>query len=77
VVADAHLRARAFLGEVERVDRSGTFTSAATPWLIDEQRPHSLRRPPTLGEDNAYVFMSILGLDPAEYEQFVQQQVIY
>lgn len=77
VVADAHLRARSFLGEVERVDGSGTFTSAATPWMIDEYRPHALDRPPRLGQDNAHVFKSLLGLDPGEYDALIQQQVIY
>ena len=77
VVTDAHLRARSFLGEVERVDRSGTFTSAATPWLIDGYRPHALERPPALGQDNAYVFKSLLGLDTAEYDALIQEQVIF
>lgn len=77
LVSDAHLRARSFLSEVERVDGSGTFTSAATPWLVDDHRPHSLDRPPSLGQDNAYVFKSLLGLDPVEYDALIQQQVIY
>ena len=77
VVRDEHLHARAFLGEVERVDGNGTFTSPATPWLIDGWRPHALGRPPALGQDNVYVFQSLLGLDPAEYEALVRQHVIY
>ena len=76
VVRDAHLRARAFLGEIERVDGSGTFTSPATPWLIDGWRPHALGRPPTLGQDNVYVFQSLLGLDPGEYDALVREHVI-
>jgi crotonobetainyl-CoA:carnitine CoA-transferase CaiB-like acyl-CoA transferase len=77
VVRDPHLHARAFLGEVERLDGTGTFTSAATPWLIDGWRPHALGRPPALGQDNRYVFQSLLGMDPAEYDALVQAQVIY
>jgi len=77
VVRDEHLRARAFLGEVERVDGNGTFTSPATPWLIDGWRPHALGRPPALGRDNAYVFQSLLGIDPAEYDALVREHVIY
>ncbi len=77
MITNAHLRARSFLGEVERVDRSGTFTSAATPWMIDGYRPHALDRPPTLGEDNAFVFKSLLGLDAPEYDRLIQEQVIY
>jgi len=77
VVRDEHLRARAFLGEVELVDGDGTFTSPGTPWLIDGWRPHALSRPPTLGQDNAYVFQSLLGMDPAEYDALVHEDVIY
>ena len=77
VIRDAHLRARAFLGEVERVDGNGTFTSTATPWLLDGWRPHALGRPPALGQDNADIFQSLLGMDPAEYDALVREHVIY
>ena len=77
VVRDQHLRARSFLGEVERLDDEGTFISPATPWLIDGWRPHALGRPPALGQDNLYVFQSVLGLHPAEYDALVREQVIY
>jgi benzylsuccinate CoA-transferase BbsF subunit len=77
VVRDEHLHSRSFLKEIERVDGTGTFTSPATPWLFDGWRPHALRRPPTLGEDNAYVFQSLLGLDPAEFDALVRERVIY
>jgi crotonobetainyl-CoA:carnitine CoA-transferase CaiB-like acyl-CoA transferase len=77
VAMDTHLHARSFLGQVERVDGGGTFTSAATPWVIDGYRPHALDRPPTLGQDNGYIFKSVLGLDAAEYDRLTQEQVIY
>jgi benzylsuccinate CoA-transferase BbsF subunit len=77
VVRDPHLRTRSFFGEVERVDCSGTFTSPATPWLIDGWRPHALGRPPTLGQHNVDVFQSLLGIDPAEYDALVREHVIY
>jgi crotonobetainyl-CoA:carnitine CoA-transferase CaiB-like acyl-CoA transferase len=77
VVRDQHLRARSFLGEVDRLDDEGTFISPATPWLIDGWRPHALRRPPALGQDNHYVFQSLLGLHPDEYDALVREQVIY
>jgi benzylsuccinate CoA-transferase BbsF subunit len=77
VVNDAHLHARSFLGEIERLDEARTFTSPATPWLIDGWRPHALGRPPSLGQDNAYVFKTLLGLDAAEYEALIQDHVIY
>jgi len=77
IVGDPHLHARAFLGEVDRLDGTGTFTLAATPWLIDGWRPHALGRPPALGQDNRYVFQSLLGMDPVEYDALIQAQVIY
>jgi len=77
VVNDAHLRARAFLGEIERLDESATFTSPATPWLIDGWRPHALSRPPALGQDNAYVFKTVLGLAAAAYDALIRDHVIY
>jgi hypothetical protein len=76
-VRDPPRRARAFLGEVEKLDGPGTFTSAATPWLIDAWRPHALGRPPALGQDNVFVFQSLLGMDPVEYDALVRDHVIY
>jgi crotonobetainyl-CoA:carnitine CoA-transferase CaiB-like acyl-CoA transferase len=77
IVHDPHLQARAFVAEIERLDGTGTFTSAATPWLVDGHRPHALARPPALGEDNRYVFQSLLGMDPDEYDTLVREHVIY
>jgi crotonobetainyl-CoA:carnitine CoA-transferase CaiB-like acyl-CoA transferase len=76
VVRDKHLRARSFLAEVERLDGPETFTSAGTPWLIDGWRPHALGRPPELGQDNAYVFQTLLGRAPSEYQALIRQGVI-
>jgi crotonobetainyl-CoA:carnitine CoA-transferase CaiB-like acyl-CoA transferase len=47
------------------------------PWLIDGQRPNQFRRPPRLGEDNAYVFQELLGLSDDEYDSLCTQRVIY
>jgi len=47
------------------------------PGLIEQERPNAFRRPPWLGEDNAYVFRDVLGLDQAEYARLVAEQVIY
>ena len=63
--------------QVERLDGMGTFSAAGTPWLIDHQRPIPLGRPPRLGQDNEYVFKSVLGLDEVEYAALMQTQVIY
>ena len=77
IVKDAHLRARSFITQIERLDGNGTFSAPGTPWLIDQQRPTSPGGPPRLGRDNEYVFKSVLGLDQADYDALVREQVIY
>lgn len=77
IAEDTQLRARSFIAQVERLDGTGTFSAAGTPWLVDEQRPMPLGRPPRLGQDNEYVFKSVLGLDDVEYDALMLKQVIY
>ena len=76
VVADAHLAARSFASEIERLE-GGTRYTLGAPWVIDGVRPNRFRRPPTVGEDNEYVFKTLLGLSEAAYEELVRAQVIY
>jgi crotonobetainyl-CoA:carnitine CoA-transferase CaiB-like acyl-CoA transferase len=76
VELDAHLGARAFTSQLERLD-SGVEPTLGLPWLIDRQRPNDFRRPPRLGEDNSYVFGSLLGLDDDEIARLVADKVIY
>jgi crotonobetainyl-CoA:carnitine CoA-transferase CaiB-like acyl-CoA transferase len=76
VIHDAHLVERGFAAQVERLD-GGTSATLGIPWLIDGQRPNHFRRPPRLGEDNAYVFQSLLGLSDDEYNELRAEHVIY
>jgi benzylsuccinate CoA-transferase BbsF subunit len=76
VIADEHLAARSFVSEVERL-AGGTRHTLGAPWLIDGERPNRFRRAPRVGEDNEYVFKSLLGLSDVEYEEMVREQVIY
>jgi benzylsuccinate CoA-transferase BbsF subunit len=76
VLRDPHLVARGFAAEVERLDGSIAATMGI-PWLIDNQRPNQFRRPPRLGEDNAYVFQELIGLSDDEYDSLCTQRVIY
>jgi crotonobetainyl-CoA:carnitine CoA-transferase CaiB-like acyl-CoA transferase len=76
LLTDPHLAARAFVSPLERLD--GTIRPIlGVPWLADGQRPNAFRRAPRLGEDNRFVFCNLLGLDPAEYDRLVTEQVIY
>ena len=76
VLTDEHLAARSFVGVVERL-AGGTRQTLGAPWLIDGRRPDGFRRAPRVGEDNEYVFKSLLGLGDAEYERLTAEQVIY
>jgi crotonobetainyl-CoA:carnitine CoA-transferase CaiB-like acyl-CoA transferase len=76
IVADEHLASRSFVHEIERLD-GGTRHTLGTPWLVDGARPDGFRRAPRVGEDNEYVFKTLLGLPAQEYEELVRAQVIY
>ncbi|MCC6174942.1 MAG: CoA transferase [Chloroflexi bacterium] len=76
VIHDEHLAARSFVSEVERLN-GGTRYTLGTPWSIDRIRPNCFRRAPRVGEDNEYIFKSVLGLDTAEYDHLIAEQVIY
>jgi benzylsuccinate CoA-transferase BbsF subunit len=76
VVADEHLSARSFTSEIERLD-GGTRHTLGAPWMIDGERPDGFRRAPRVGEDNEYVFKSLLGLSEERYDELVREQVIY
>jgi crotonobetainyl-CoA:carnitine CoA-transferase CaiB-like acyl-CoA transferase len=76
VLNDAHLIERGFTCQVERLN-GGASPTLGVPWLVDGRRPNRFRRPPRLGEDNAYVFQELLGLADDEYNRLVAEQVIY
>ena len=76
MVADEHLAARSFVSEIERLD-GGTRHTLGAPWLIDGERPDGFRRAPRVGEDNEYVFKTLLGLPEQTYDELVREQVIY
>ncbi len=77
VLTDAHLAARNFVSSVERLDGGGQRRTLGVPWLADGERPDAFRRPPAVGEDNAYVFKTLLRLGDDEFERLVMEQVIY
>jgi benzylsuccinate CoA-transferase BbsF subunit len=77
VARDVQLQARSFINEVPRLDGAGTFLSHGVPWLMDQRRSRSTLGPPSLGQDNAYVLQSLLGLAEHEYAALIREQVIY
>jgi crotonobetainyl-CoA:carnitine CoA-transferase CaiB-like acyl-CoA transferase len=76
VIADEHLTARSFTSEIERLE-GGTRHTLGAPWMIDGERPNGFRRAPRVGEDNEYVFKTLLGLSEERYDELVREQVIY
>jgi benzylsuccinate CoA-transferase BbsF subunit len=76
VISDPHLGARSFSSQVERLD-GGTRHTLGMPWMIEGERPDGFRRAPRVGEDNEYVFKTLLGLSAEEYDALVREQVIY
>jgi benzylsuccinate CoA-transferase BbsF subunit len=76
VVTDQHLATRAFVSTVERLD-GGTRKTLGTPWMVDGERPDGFRRAPHVGEDNEYVFKTLLSLTDEEYNTLVAERVIY
>jgi crotonobetainyl-CoA:carnitine CoA-transferase CaiB-like acyl-CoA transferase len=76
VIADEHLGARSFAHQIEKLD-GGTRYTLGTPWMVEGERPDGFRRAPRVGEDNEYVFKTLLGLGEQEYDELVREQVIY
>jgi crotonobetainyl-CoA:carnitine CoA-transferase CaiB-like acyl-CoA transferase len=77
VIVDEHLAARSFVSQVELHDGSGIRNTLGAPWMVDGERPDGFRRAPRVGEDNEYVFKSLLGLSEQAYDELVREQVIY
>ena len=46
------------------------------PFTFSETAPDNWRSAPLLGEDNAYVFKDILGIDDDEYDELAAEGVI-
>ena len=76
VISDEHLAARSFVSEVEKLG-GGTRYTLGAPWMIDGERPDGFTRAPEVGQDNEYVFKTLLGLSAQDYDRLVGEQVIY
>ena len=72
---DPHLVARGYWLEAER-RYVGRHVVPRAPYALDGARPEFHRPAPTLGEHNAEVLATILGLPPAEIAQLEQSGII-
>jgi formyl-CoA transferase len=74
VLADAHLRARGMIVDLEHPDR-GLFPMPGNPIHLSAS-PTEIRPAPLLGEHNAQVYGALLGLGENELAQLARDRVI-
>ena len=65
---DPHVQERGFLQQVFQED-CGTHWYPGEPFKMSETEPHIRRGPVRLGEDNEYVYKTILGMSNEEYAE--------
>jgi crotonobetainyl-CoA:carnitine CoA-transferase CaiB-like acyl-CoA transferase len=75
VVADEHLHARGMLQEITHPDL-GTITVPHSPLRFEGEERIPLQPSPALGADNESVLCGWLGIDPDEYRQLVETEVV-
>ncbi|MBU2547088.1 MAG: CoA transferase [Proteobacteria bacterium] len=73
---DPHLKEREVLRQVDHPE-VGRDWVVAPPWRLSATPAGIRRHAPLLGEDNDYVFQTLLGMDPEEIESLKAEQVIY
>jgi crotonobetainyl-CoA:carnitine CoA-transferase CaiB-like acyl-CoA transferase len=76
VLADEHLAARGFW---RRLDHPvmGSFTQAAAPFATAGGRTGPERAAPLLGEHTRELAHDLLGLDDAEIDELVAEEVLW
>jgi benzylsuccinate CoA-transferase BbsF subunit len=73
---DPHFRERNIVVEVDH-PKSGTETFYGIPWKLSETPGEIRRSGPLLGQDNEYVFKDLLGMSQENFDQLVEEKVIY
>lgn len=72
---DPHLASTNFFQSVTHAE-AGTHPNPSAPWVFNGQRLPIRKAPPLLGEDNRYIFSSLLGLTIDELALLGQNGVI-
>jgi benzylsuccinate CoA-transferase BbsF subunit len=73
---DPHFRERNIVVEVDH-PKSGTETFYGIPWKLSETPGEIRRSGPLLGQNNEYVFKDLLGMSQENFDQLVEEKVIY
>ena len=69
---DPHLASRNFYQEAFTED-TGTYKYGRSPFLLSNTPTNVRRGPVMLGQDNEYVYKTILGISDTEYEELVSE----
>ena len=72
---DPHLASANFFQSVTHAE-AGTYPNPSAPWIFNGRRLPIRKAPPLLGEDNGYVFSSILGLTTDQFAALEHNGVI-
>ena len=73
---DPHIKERGFLVDIEYPDKS-VIRRSALPFNLSGSGKGNYTHPPEAGENNQYVFGTIMGLSPEKIKELEKEQVIY
>ena len=76
VYHDPHIRASDYLTQLQTSDGE-TRDLPGLPWRFVGLEPPRITAAPVLGQHNAYVYGTLLGLSAAEIARLVEAQIIY
>ena len=74
--SDPHIKERGFLIDIEYPDKS-SIRRSALPFYLSGSGKGNYTHPPEAGENNRYVFGTIMGLSPEKIKELEKEQVIY
>jgi len=75
LLVDPHLQARGLLQTIEHPE-TGLRTICRLPWRTDPPIAERYVHAPLLGQDNEYVFQTLIGTDATTYARLLEQKVI-
>ncbi len=76
LLADPQLRDRGFFQELPHPEVGETLVYGAI-WRLSDTPGGTGTAAPVLGQDNDFVLQDVLGLDPAEIQRLVAEQIVY
>ena len=77
IVADAHMRARGAIIDVEESDRQKRSAVSVPARFSNSDEPAIERGTPELGEHEEYVYGELLGIDRTERQRLIDENIIH